>query len=105
MTEPEKKERLRNLKNKRREYIQRATQRVKENNAAIKKIKTRLADGPATVPELAQAAGLTTRETLWFVSALKKYGQVAEGAKNRGDSYFPYSLVPENSESEKPAAD
>lgn len=103
MTEQDKKERLKALKEERREYIDRATKRVKENNAAIKKIKTRLAEGAATIPELAEATGLTTQDTLWFVSALKKYGLVAEGAKNRGDSYYPYSLIQETDE--KPAAD
>lgn len=104
MTEQNKKERLKALKETRREFVTRATQRVKENNQAIKKIKARLAEGPATIPELAEAAELTTQEALWFVSALKKYGQVAEGAKNRGDSYFPYSLITGNTDSEDPTA-
>ena len=105
MSEQEKKALLKALREERREYIDRAKQRVKANNAAITKIKKCLAEGPATVPELAAASGLPTHEALWFVSALKKYGQVVEGAKDRGESYFPYQLAPEENQTQEPAAE
>jgi hypothetical protein len=105
MIDQEKKERLKKLKEERREYIERAKQMVKVNNAAITKIKKRLAQGSATVPELAEATGLPTWEALWLVSALKKYGQVIEGAKDRGDSYFPYQLAPEDNQSKEESAE
>jgi DNA-binding IclR family transcriptional regulator len=44
--------------------------------------------GNGTVPEIASATGLPTEEVLLYVATLKKYGKVAEGAKD-GD-YFRY---------------
>ena len=103
MTDQDKKEQMKALRAERRESVERAKARVKETNAAIKKIKARLAEGSATVPELAEATGLTSQEALWYVAALKKYGQVVEGAKARGDSYYPYELAAETGGEEDPA--
>ena len=90
---PERKEALKALKKQRKEFIDRAAERVKRVNQDMGKIKQVLATGPRTVPELAAAAGLSTAETLWYVMAMKKYGQVAEGTKDRTETYYPYELV------------
>ena len=64
---------------------------VRENNAARAAIKRALAGGPLTVPEIAEASGLTTRTTLWTVTAMRKYGQVVEDSTD--GSYVRYALT------------
>ena len=59
--------------------------------AARRKIRTELAKGPATVPALAGVCGITPREVLWHVAAMRKYGELTEDAQE-GD-YFTYRLV------------
>ncbi len=49
---------------------------------------------PATVPEIAQAAGLPTRTVLWHMTAMRKYGQAREVDQD-GD-YPRYALVDES---------
>lgn len=64
---------------------------VREHNAAKSAIKRALANGPLTVPEVAAAAGLTTRATLWTLTAMRKYGSVAEDTQ--AGSYMRYALT------------
>jgi hypothetical protein len=54
------------------------------------RIKRLLREQPMTVPELAQATGIAPDQVLWYVTALKRYDGVVEGAKD--DDYFRYSL-------------
>ncbi len=63
---------------------------VKNLNKVRKDLTVALKSGPKTVPELAAAAGLDPKATLWHVMAMRRYGMVAEG-KQRGD-YFEYVL-------------
>ncbi len=66
--------------------------RVKEQQQAVKALKQSLQAGGKTVPELAQDTGLPAAEVLWYLAAMKKYGEIAEGAK--AGSYFRYTLAP-----------
>ena len=91
--EMDRKSALKALREERKETIARVRARVAEVNDAMKKIRAELSLGPRTVPDLARSVGLSTEETLWYVMALKKYGKVAEGAKARGESYFPYEWI------------
>jgi DNA-binding IclR family transcriptional regulator len=43
------------------------------------------------VPEVAAAAGLSPRETLWMLTAMRKYGSVAEDTQD--GSYMRYALT------------
>ena len=92
-SEQERKEALKALRNERREYINRAAARVKVVSQRMNQIREALRAGPRTIPHLAESIGLPTAETLWYVMAMKKYGQVAEGSKDRKASYYPYELV------------
>jgi len=85
-------EQLRALREARRELIKKATARMKEQRRQIRAIREQLAGGPRTVPEIAEATGMGSAEVLWFVAALKKYGEVLEDAKDGG--YFRYRLAP-----------
>lgn len=54
-----------------RDYV--ATQN-KEQKAILNALK----EGPMSVPELAAECNLATDRALWYVTALRKYGKVAE---------------------------
>ncbi len=70
----------------RRQYQRQHAQERKAVRAALA--------APATVPEIAQAAGLPTRTVLWHVTAMRKYGQVREVDQD-GD-YPRYALIEES---------
>jgi len=64
---------------------------VRQNNAAKAAIKRALAGGPLTVPEIAEASGLSNRTILWTVTAMRKYGSVVEDSTD--GSYVRYAIV------------
>lgn len=56
-----------------------------------KAVESALKTGPATVPQLAQAAGLPTHEVLWHLAGMRKYGAARE-VDQQGD-YPRYELT------------
>jgi predicted transcriptional regulator len=64
---------------------------IRLNNAARAAVKKALASGPRTVPEIAEASGLSSRLVLWTVTAMRKYGSVLEDSVD--GSYPRYSLA------------
>lgn len=93
MTADKKKESMARLRAQRSEWIARAKENLKRQSAAMKKIKAQLGGEGATIPEIAQSCEMPANEALWYVAAMRKYGQVIEGAKD-GD-YFRYVLAPQ----------
>jgi DNA-binding IclR family transcriptional regulator len=85
------KEAMRKLREARKDSIKTATRRVKAQKKIIEAIKRNLNEGAKTVPELAEGAGISTADAMWYVATLKKYGVVAEGEKD--GSYFRYELA------------
>jgi predicted Rossmann fold nucleotide-binding protein DprA/Smf involved in DNA uptake len=53
-----------------------------------------LADGPRTIPQIAEAVGKPPREVTMWVMGLRKYGWIAEIKEVDDEGYFPYALVP-----------
>lgn len=53
-----------------------------------------LESGPRTIPRIAQALGRPSREVVFWVMGLRKYGWVAEIKEVDDDGYFPYQAVP-----------
>jgi Fic family protein len=88
--EKAEKEAMKKLRESRKASIQAATNRMKAQKKAIKAIKDQLENQSLTVPEIAAATGTATAETLWYIAALKKYGQIVEAEKD--GSYFKYAL-------------
>jgi len=84
-------EAMKQLREERKVFIEGARGLIKEQSGSIKKIKEYLNGEGATIPEIAEKTGMATSEVLWFVMALKKYGQVTEGPKE--DDYFKYQLA------------
>ena len=89
----EKKEALKTLKKERKEWIIKASGVMKAQKTAIKAIKTALKNGKGTIPAIAEATGIPADKVLWYIAALKKYGEVTEGQKESG--YFQYILAEE----------
>jgi predicted Rossmann fold nucleotide-binding protein DprA/Smf involved in DNA uptake len=51
-----------------------------------------LADGPKTVPEIADALGKPAHETMFWVMGMRRYGWVREVPGDE-DGYFRYQAV------------
>jgi hypothetical protein len=83
---------LKKLRVERGAAVDAAVERNKARQAARRQIRAALAGGPATVPALAAASGLSCRNVLWHVAAMRKYGDVVESGTD-GD-YPTYTLVP-----------
>jgi hypothetical protein len=91
MTANDAKEALKQLRQQRKVSIDRARKMIKNQNKQIAGIKSQIKEEPRTVPEIAAALSMNPSEVLIFVAALRKYGEVVEGAKD-GD-YFRYQLA------------
>ena len=86
-----KKEAMKELRSHRKEWITNASKIVKEQKKILKAIKEYLGNQPATVPEIANATGISPGKILWYLATLKKYGDIIEGERDGG--YFRYILV------------
>jgi hypothetical protein len=82
---------LKKLREERGAAVDEVTRRNKERQAARKQVHAVLAAGPATVPAIAEACGLPTKDVLWHVAAMRKYGTLVETGTD-GD-YCTYGLV------------
>ena len=79
------------LREKRKGFIKAAAAKMKRQKKAIQAIRDQLKNGAQTVPDIAAATSAPTAETLWYVAALKKYGEIKEAQKD--GSYFKYERV------------
>ena len=73
-------------------------ERSREQARTRRTISEALKTGPKTVPEIHAATGIPADTILWYLMALKKYGQVVEGEQR--DSYYEYSLAKEGRKQE-----
>ena len=62
----------------------------KEQQRVRKAIRGALADRPLTVPQLAAACQLDPQVAMWNLMAMRRYGEVVEGAEQEG--YLLYAL-------------
>jgi predicted transcriptional regulator len=100
VTAKDDKEKLKALREERKDLLERNKERLKIQNQELNLIKKELKNGPGTVPAIAAATGLPGDKVLWYVSALKKYGEIAEGELT--GSYFNYSLVSKSTAKDEP---
>lgn len=63
---------------------------MREEPVMRPRILAALADGPLTVPQIAEAIGAPTHETVFWVMGMRRYGWVAEIKGSGGDGYFQY---------------
>lgn len=99
VAQPEAKPTLKALRTRRKDSVAEARAKVKTQNKEVGLIKKALAEGPATVPALAQATGLDSPKVLYYIASMMKYGQVVE-EELEGD-YFRYGLKPKDDEPEE----
>ena len=85
------KEQLKALREERSEIISRNKELLKKQNSETGLIKKSLKEGSKTIPELAKATGIKSDLILYYVSTMKKYGEIDEAGHAGG--YFKYSLV------------
>jgi len=85
------KEALKQLRQERQASIKHAKDAIKTQNQDIKKIKDQLKDGGKTVPQIAAAIKMPTSKVLLYITALRTYGVLVEGAKE--EDYFKYELA------------
>jgi len=57
---------------------------------ALARIGKTLRAGPKTVPAIADETGLPRPEVLWYLMAMKRYGELVEAG--RAGRYFLYAL-------------
>ncbi len=86
----EQKAAMKALRQERKVWIKAAAANVKKHNSAIRAIREQLKDMPRTVPEIAEGAGLSSSEVMWYVASMKKFGEILEA--DQDDSYFRYQL-------------
>jgi len=51
------------------------------------------AGGPKTIPEIAAALGVTTREATWWTMGFIRYGSVAATEEVTEEGYYKYKIV------------
>lgn len=66
---------------------------VREEPAMRRRILDTLRDGPRTVPEIAEAIGAPSREVVFWVMGMRRYGWVSEVRDGADDGYFRYQLT------------
>jgi len=71
--------------------IRDAREIIREEMLMRDKIVAVLQDGPMTVPEIAQALGRPSYETMYWVMGMRKYGLLTEAEEE--DDYFKYRVV------------
>lgn len=86
-----KKDAMKKLRKERKQKIGKASGMVKEQQKAVKDIKEKLKEDIGTIPMIAEATGISPDQVLWYLSTMKKYGEVMEAEKD--GSYFKYALA------------
>jgi hypothetical protein len=61
-----------------------------EQQKIFKMVRTALAKGPKTIPQLAAECGLPSPVVTWHVMAMRRYGEVLDGPEQ--DRYLLYTL-------------
>lgn len=98
-----KKEALKKLRQERKQRIKEIAAVMKVQKEAVKAIKAQLQNDVGTVPRISQGTGISADKVLWYIAALKKYGEISEAEKD-GD-YFRYVLtagLPEGISNDRP---
>ncbi len=65
---------------------------IREEPLMHKPIKEALADGPLTIPQIAEAIGFPTHEVVYWVMGMRRYGHLVEIPEADDDGYFPYAI-------------
>jgi len=86
---------LAELRKQHRDSVKEAQVMLKEQQSKRKAISRAMQGAPKTVPQIAEATGLPAYEVLYYVAAMKKYGDVVEVGLDENYEYYLYRLEPE----------
>ncbi len=64
---------------------------IREETLMHRPILAALADGPLTVPEIAEAIGHPAHEVLYWVMGMRRYRKLVELPEPDDDGYFQYA--------------
>ncbi len=68
---------------------------IREEMAMHAPILGVLADGPLTIPQIAERIGRPREEVVFWVMGMRRFGRVTEAGEADDDGYFPYAAVRE----------
>ncbi len=83
---------MKRLRQERKQKIKAVAATIKAQKEAVKAIKGQMQNDVGTVPSIARETGISPEKVLWYIAALKKYGEISEAEKDGG--YFRYVLTP-----------
>ena len=63
---------------------------IREEPVMRPRILAALANGPLTVPQIAESIGAPSHEVVFWVMGMRRYGWLAEIKGSDGDGYFLY---------------
>lgn len=66
---------------------------IREEPLMHSPILAALADGPLTIPQIADRIGCPKEETVYWVMGMRRYGHLVEVEEADDDGYFPYKAV------------
>ncbi len=66
---------------------------IREEPLMHRPIREALANGPLTIPDIADAIGHPTEETVYWVMGMRRYGHLVELEEADDDGYFPYRAI------------
>jgi len=86
---------LANLRKQHRDSVKEAQVLLKEQQSKRKAISRAMQGAPKSVPQIAEASGIPAHEVLYYVAAMKKYGDVVEAGLDENYEYYLYRLAQE----------
>jgi DNA-binding IclR family transcriptional regulator len=66
---------------------------VRDEHVRRHRILAALAEGPLTIPEIAEAIGQPAREVVFWVMGMRKYGYLTEIREVTDEGFFRYRVV------------
>ena len=75
------------------ELLREAREIMRDEMVVRDRLLATLADGPRTIPEIAEALGEPTHEVMHWVMAARRYGLVKESSQPNADDYYQYAAV------------
>ncbi len=66
---------------------------IREEPLMHRPILKAVANGPLTVPEIAEAIGCPSNETLYWVMGMRRYGLLTESKEPTDEGFFTYAAV------------
>lgn len=65
---------------------------IREEMVMHAPIRAALADGPLTIPQVAERLGFPTHEVVYWVMGMRRYNHVVELPEADEDGYFLYAI-------------